>query len=219
MVQIIFTDFTAFEKRWAGADASKTYWLLHIDLVLQQIRIDLANQQCHYSAAGQSCHRRGEEWDKLYFCCLRGMLTSLELVLEPSTHCGEGWRPNRIPSHYSFQTPCPSACVHAPRACVNLCVHAYIYVSACVSGKKKMSEATPLNETAPWGRSSGLVKTQAHELLYNIPPPHPSPINHLAGTRPPRSRQGCDPRERKMVRMRERGGASHSPPPHSLHVP
>lgn len=174
MVQIIFTDFTAFEKRWAGAHASKTYWLLHKDLVLQQIRmIDLANQQCHYSASGQSCHMRGEQWDKLYFCCLWGMLTSLELVLEPSTRCGEGWRTKHIPSHYWFQTPCPSACVHAPWACLNLCacVHAYIYVSACVSGKKNVSKVTHLNETAPWGRSSGLVKTQARLLLYNPPPP------------------------------------------------
>ena len=50
MVEIIFTDFTAFEKRQAGAHTPKTYWLLHKDLVLQKIRIDLVNQQGHYSA-------------------------------------------------------------------------------------------------------------------------------------------------------------------------
>lgn len=58
MVKIIFTDFTVFEKRRAGAHISKTYWLLRKDLVLQQIRIDLANQRCRYSAARESCRRK-----------------------------------------------------------------------------------------------------------------------------------------------------------------
>lgn len=99
------------------------------------------------------------------------------------------------------------ACAQSPPEHLALCDHvrAFIYVGLRALKKKKKekneSKVNSFNETLPPGRSSGLVKT-----LVCFMGPH----THHAST-PPLAYQGensqgreSEPRERKMVRMRER---------------
>lgn len=98
------------------------------------------------------------------------------------------------------------------------CVHTY-FMCLPLWVVKTVSEVTSVNETSPWGRSSGLVKTQTRALLYNPHPLHPPPINSLAGRRAARSRQGCEPRETKTGRMRQREKKQVTDPTYSTALP
>lgn len=101
-----------------------------------------------------------------------------------------------------------SLCACAMRMCKSLwqcaCLHLCVCLCEWVKKKKNGSGVTSLNETSPWGRSSGLVKTQTRELLsLQRPLPPCIRLNRLPGRRPSRSWHGCEPKEREMVKRRE----------------